>query len=83
MFGVFDAGSAPQVLATIPEIVWEASLGLYLTFKASRPRVPFSTRAPTPESTPRSPSPLPDGSTLRARDPRRSIERHSADDHGA
>jgi hypothetical protein len=33
MFGAFDAGSAPQVLATIPEIIWEASLGLYLTFK--------------------------------------------------
>jgi len=33
MFGAFDAGSAPQVLATIPEIIWEAFLGLYLTFK--------------------------------------------------
>jgi hypothetical protein len=33
MFGAFDAGSAPQGLATIPEIIWEAFLGLYLTFK--------------------------------------------------
>ena len=31
-FGAFDAGSAPQRLATIPEIIWEASIGLYLTF---------------------------------------------------
>jgi uncharacterized protein DUF4386 len=33
MFGAFDAGSAPQFIATIPEIAWEASLGIYLTFK--------------------------------------------------
>jgi hypothetical protein len=33
MFGAFDAGSAPQALATIPEIIWEAFLGIYLTFK--------------------------------------------------
>jgi hypothetical protein len=38
LFGVFDAGSAPQVLATAPEFVWELSLGIYLMvkgFKAS------------------------------------------------
>ena len=33
MFGAFDASSAPQVIATVPEIIWEASLGIYLTFK--------------------------------------------------
>src|SRR4051812_10368564 len=33
MFGAFDAGSAPQALATIPEIIWEAFIGLYLIFK--------------------------------------------------
>src|SRR3954470_15122999 len=33
MFGAFDAGSVPQGLATIPEIIWELSIGLYLTFK--------------------------------------------------
>jgi hypothetical protein len=33
MFGAFDAQSAPQGIATIPEIIWEAFLGLYLTFK--------------------------------------------------
>jgi hypothetical protein len=31
--GAFDAGSAPQAIATIPEIIWEASLGIYLTVK--------------------------------------------------
>ena len=36
MFGAFDAGSAPQGLATIPEIIWEAFLGIYLTFKGFR-----------------------------------------------
>ena len=33
MFGAFEAGSAPQFLATIPEIAWEASLGIYLLAK--------------------------------------------------
>jgi uncharacterized protein DUF4386 len=33
MFGAFDAGSAPQAIATIPEIIWEAFLGIYLTLK--------------------------------------------------
>jgi hypothetical protein len=32
MFGAFDASSAPHVIATVPEIIWEASLGIYLTF---------------------------------------------------
>ena len=29
-------GSAPQVIATVPEFVWEAFLGIYLTFKGFR-----------------------------------------------
>ena len=33
MFGAFDAGIAPQALATIPEIIWEAFPGIYLTFR--------------------------------------------------
>jgi Domain of unknown function (DUF4386) len=40
MFGAFQAGSAAQDLATIPEIAWEASLGIYLIakgFKTSSP----------------------------------------------
>jgi hypothetical protein len=33
LFGIIDAGSSAQSLATVPEIIWEASLGIYLTFK--------------------------------------------------
>jgi hypothetical protein len=45
MFGAFDAGSAPQFLATVPEIIWEASIGIYLTFKGfSTPAAISSTR---------------------------------------
>jgi len=35
--GVIERDSAAQGIATIPEILWEASLGLYLTFKGFRP----------------------------------------------
>jgi hypothetical protein len=37
LFGVFEAGSAGQVIPTIPEILWEASLGIYLTIKGFKP----------------------------------------------
>jgi hypothetical protein len=37
IFGVIDAGSVWQGIATIPEILWEAALGLYLTFRGFRP----------------------------------------------
>src|SRR5262245_29986837 len=30
LLGAFEAGSAAQAIATIPEILWEASLGIYL-----------------------------------------------------
>jgi hypothetical protein len=33
LFGVIPQGSALQGIATIPEIIWEAFLGLWLTFK--------------------------------------------------
>jgi hypothetical protein len=33
LMGVIAQGSAPQGIATIPEIIWEAFLGLWLTFK--------------------------------------------------
>jgi hypothetical protein len=32
LLGVYEAGSAPQVIATVPEFIWEAFLGIYLTF---------------------------------------------------
>jgi Domain of unknown function (DUF4386) len=37
MFDVIDQGSAGQGIATIPEILWEASLGIYLLVKGFRP----------------------------------------------
>jgi Domain of unknown function (DUF4386) len=33
LFGVFGPDSAPKFLLTVPEIVWEASLGIYLIAK--------------------------------------------------
>ena len=37
ILGVYEAGSAPQVIATAPEFIWELFLGIYLTFKGFRP----------------------------------------------
>jgi len=37
LFGIIAAGSPLQGVATIPEILWEASLGLYLTFRGFKP----------------------------------------------
>lgn len=37
MFGVFELGSVGQFVATIPEILWELSLGIYLTVKGFKP----------------------------------------------
>lgn len=39
LLGVIGQGPR-QGIATIPEILWEASLGLYLTFKGFRPSRP-------------------------------------------
>ena len=40
IFGAFDAGPAPQAIATIPEIIWEASIGISLTFKGFKTTSP-------------------------------------------
>jgi hypothetical protein len=37
LFDVFEAGSGPQVIATIPEFFWELSLGVYLIVKGFKP----------------------------------------------
>jgi uncharacterized protein DUF4386 len=37
LFGVFDAGSPVQGIATIPEFLWELSLGIWLTVKGFNP----------------------------------------------
>ena len=41
MFGVADAGGALWGIATIPEGVWELSLGIYCTLKGFRPSSPI------------------------------------------
>ena len=37
LFGVFEAGSAWQMIATIPEFFWELSLGVWLIVKGFKP----------------------------------------------
>src|SRR5579872_2019808 len=37
LFGVFKAGSSFQFIATIPEILWELSFGIYCTFRGFKP----------------------------------------------
>jgi Domain of unknown function (DUF4386) len=37
VFGVFEQGGVGQGIATIPEFLWEASLGIYLLVKGFRP----------------------------------------------
>jgi hypothetical protein len=37
LFGAIDQGSAWQGVATIPEFLWELSLGIYLTVKGFKP----------------------------------------------
>ena len=41
MFGVAEAGGTLQGIATIPEGVWELSLGIYCTVKGFRPSSPI------------------------------------------
>jgi uncharacterized protein DUF4386 len=37
LFGGIEQGSAGQVIATVPEFIWELSLGIYLTAKGFKP----------------------------------------------
>ena len=37
VFGVFEAGSVWQIIATIPEFIWELSLGIWLIVKGFNP----------------------------------------------
>jgi hypothetical protein len=37
LFDVIEPGSSAQVIATIPEFVWELSLGIYLMAKGFKP----------------------------------------------
>lgn len=37
LFGVYENGAGPGVLLSLPEIVWEGSLGIYAAWKGFRP----------------------------------------------
>jgi hypothetical protein len=52
LFGAFEAGSAPQVIATAPEFVWELGLGIYLIVKGFKPSpiLAMDTTVRVPES---------------------------------
>jgi hypothetical protein len=41
MFGAFDLNSAPRFVCALPEIIWEASIGIYLTFKGFKATAPL------------------------------------------
>jgi Domain of unknown function (DUF4386) len=51
LLGAFDKGSAPQAIATIPEFIWELSLGFYLMIKGFRPS-PILSQGSTPPGSP-------------------------------
>jgi hypothetical protein len=37
LFGAYENGSGPATLVALPEIAWEASLGIYAAWKGFRP----------------------------------------------
>jgi hypothetical protein len=47
LFDVFEQGGAGQGIATIPEFLWELSLGIYLTVKGFEPSPLLADSAPT------------------------------------
>lgn len=40
LLGLSEAGELPQVVATVPEFIWEASLGIYLMVRGFKSPVP-------------------------------------------
>ncbi len=46
LFDVIDAGSPVQAIATIPEFIWELSLGIYLIVKGFKPAPILSADGP-------------------------------------
>jgi hypothetical protein len=45
LLGAFDAGSVAQGVMSLPEIAWEASLGIYLAVKGFKASAPILARA--------------------------------------
>jgi uncharacterized protein DUF4386 len=51
LFGVFEEGGAGQGIATVPEFLWELSLGIWLTVKGFRPsRILAGDASPVPQT---------------------------------
>ena len=50
LFGVYENGSGPSFLLALPEIIWEASLGIYAAWKGFRPG-PITRTVDLPEET--------------------------------
>ena len=50
LFDVIDAGSPVQIVATIPEFIWELSLGIYLIVKGFKPCPILTGEGPQPPS---------------------------------
>jgi hypothetical protein len=48
LLGAIEQGGTAQFLATVPEIAWEASLGLYLMLKGFKPPVRLPRLQPSP-----------------------------------
>jgi hypothetical protein len=61
MFGLTESGSSLQAIATIPEFIWELSLGIYLVIKGFKP-APITAGLEPPPSPPPSRSTTPTGS---------------------
>ena len=57
LLGVFEPGSGPQAIATIPEFIWELSLGIWLLVKG------FNPSAITTGTAPDGPAPVLSGRT--------------------
>lgn len=56
LFGAYEQSSGPSFILTLPEAVWELSLGVYLTVRGFRPSPVLA-----PPSTERGPAPAPAG----------------------
>jgi hypothetical protein len=48
VFGVIEAGSTAQIIATIPEFFWELSLGIWLLVKGFSPAALTALNEPQP-----------------------------------
>ena len=50
LFDVFEFGGTGQAIATVPEFLWELSLGIYLTVKGFKRDAPILTRSPASQT---------------------------------